>query len=214
MLRSFSAGVGTTCVCTWTSNGRRSARRSRRASSCVAIWPATTLRRTRVAIGRIACETQRSAVWRSDRRPSATFLLVDAKPRRRASYWRPPVKRHRIRRSVPLRRQMYVTRVGWVGGPKYDFYVYDIWTAPIHACWYVKSSRTMTTRPDYCVQNQNSLKCFILFISTLKTNNNESLNFWQMYVTRIGNESVPKIKINDTIIFFLNCKQHFVNFKP
>ena len=31
----------------------------------------------------------------------------------------------------------------------------------------------------------------------------------------IGNESVPKIIMNDTInLFFLNCNQHFGNFKP
>ena len=30
----------------------------------------------------------------------------------------------------------------------------------------------------------------------------------------VGNESVPKIIINDTIFFFLNCNQHFANFKP
>ena len=30
---------------------------------------------------------------------------------------------------------------------------------------------------------------------------------------RSGNESVPKIVINDTI-FFLNCNQHSGNFKP
>jgi len=30
----------------------------------------------------------------------------------------------------------------------------------------------------------------------------------------VGNERVPKITINDTIKFFLNCNQHFVNFKP
>ena len=31
----------------------------------------------------------------------------------------------------------------------------------------------------------------------------------------IGDESVPKIVINDTIkVFFLNCKQDFGNFKP
>ena len=29
----------------------------------------------------------------------------------------------------------------------------------------------------------------------------------------IGNERVPKI-INDTNLFFLNCNQHFGNFKP
>ena len=32
--------------------------------------------------------------------------------------------------------------------------------------------------------------------------------------TVIGNESVPKIIINDTVIFFLHCNQHFGNFKP
>ena len=32
--------------------------------------------------------------------------------------------------------------------------------------------------------------------------------------TTIENESVPKIILNDTIIFFLNCNQHFGNFKP
>ena len=30
----------------------------------------------------------------------------------------------------------------------------------------------------------------------------------------IGNESVRKIIINDTIISFLNCNQHFANFEP
>jgi len=31
----------------------------------------------------------------------------------------------------------------------------------------------------------------------------------------IGNESVPKITINDTInLFVSNCNQHFANFKP
>jgi len=30
----------------------------------------------------------------------------------------------------------------------------------------------------------------------------------------VGNESVLKIIINDTIIFFLNCNQHFGYFKP
>jgi len=32
----------------------------------------------------------------------------------------------------------------------------------------------------------------------------------------IGNESVPKTMIHDTLklFFFLNCKQHFGNFKP
>jgi len=31
----------------------------------------------------------------------------------------------------------------------------------------------------------------------------------------VGNESVPKIIINDTVKFtFLNCNQHFGNFKP
>ena len=30
----------------------------------------------------------------------------------------------------------------------------------------------------------------------------------------IRNESVPKIIINYTIFFFLNCNQHFVIFKP
>ena len=29
-----------------------------------------------------------------------------------------------------------------------------------------------------------------------------------------GDDSVPKIIINDTIIFFSNCNQHFGNFKP
>ena len=29
-----------------------------------------------------------------------------------------------------------------------------------------------------------------------------------------GNESVPKIIINGTISLFLNCNQHFGNFKP
>jgi len=28
------------------------------------------------------------------------------------------------------------------------------------------------------------------------------------------NESQPKITINDAVIFFLNCNQHFDNFKP
>jgi len=34
--------------------------------------------------------------------------------------------------------------------------------------------------------------------------------------TPIGNKSVPKIIINDTIgpIYFLNCNQNFGNFKP
>jgi len=31
----------------------------------------------------------------------------------------------------------------------------------------------------------------------------------------IGNESVPKIIINETVnLFFLNCSQHFGNFQP
>ena len=30
----------------------------------------------------------------------------------------------------------------------------------------------------------------------------------------IGNESVPEIIINDNKKFFLNCYQHFGNFKP
>jgi len=30
----------------------------------------------------------------------------------------------------------------------------------------------------------------------------------------IGNESVPKIVINDTTKSFLNCNQHFADFKP
>ena len=37
------------------------------------------------------------------------------------------------------------------------------------------------------------------------------------YITsafRIGNESVPKIIINDTTKLFLNCNQHFAHFKP
>jgi len=29
-----------------------------------------------------------------------------------------------------------------------------------------------------------------------------------------GNASVPKIIVNDTIVFFLNCNQHFGNLKP
>ena len=33
-------------------------------------------------------------------------------------------------------------------------------------------------------------------------------------ISPIGNESLLKIIINDTIIFFLNCNQHFGNFKP
>ena len=35
-------------------------------------------------------------------------------------------------------------------------------------------------------------------------------------VTRdvVGNVSVPKIIIIDTVFFFLNCNQHFGNFKP
>ena len=32
------------------------------------------------------------------------------------------------------------------------------------------------------------------------------------YTDDIGNESVPKIIINDTIFFSLNCNQHFGNF--
>ena len=31
---------------------------------------------------------------------------------------------------------------------------------------------------------------------------------------QIGNESVPKIIINETIVFFLNCNQQIGNFKP
>jgi len=30
----------------------------------------------------------------------------------------------------------------------------------------------------------------------------------------IGNESVPKIIMNDTLNLLLNCNQHFANFKP
>ena len=33
-------------------------------------------------------------------------------------------------------------------------------------------------------------------------------------ISPIRNKSVPKIIINDTIIFLLNCNQHFGNFKP
>ena len=34
---------------------------------------------------------------------------------------------------------------------------------------------------------------------------------WRERSIKIGNESVPKIIINDTLIFFLNCDQHFGN---
>ena len=35
-----------------------------------------------------------------------------------------------------------------------------------------------------------------------------------VFFASIGNESVPKIIINDTMFFFLNCSQHFGDFKP
>jgi len=36
----------------------------------------------------------------------------------------------------------------------------------------------------------------------------------RLSITAIGNESVPKVIISDTINLFLNCNQHCANFKP
>jgi len=38
--------------------------------------------------------------------------------------------------------------------------------------------------------------------------------FMQTVAESTGNESVPKIIINDTINSFLSCNHHFGNFKP
>jgi len=38
--------------------------------------------------------------------------------------------------------------------------------------------------------------------------------FVSAYRSAIGKESVPTIIINDTMIFFLNCNQHFGKHKP
>jgi len=49
----------------------------------------------------------------------------------------------------------------------------------------------------------NNIVCFTISadkaISTISN---------QIFYTNIGNESVPKIIINDTVIFLLNCNQH------
>jgi len=49
----------------------------------------------------------------------------------------------------------------------------------------------------------NNIVCFTISadkaISTISN---------QIFYTNIGNESVPKIIINDTVIFWLNCNQH------
>jgi len=57
---------------------------------------------------------------------------------------------------------------------------------------------------------------FLLNESILIDSHNESNRFESRIgmLNYIGNENVPKITINDTIIFFLNRSQHFGNFKP
>ena len=58
----------------------------------------------------------------------------------------------------------------------------------------------------------------VLLMTLYSTHGNDKSRTTRDFTTRvrryIGNESVPKIIINGTVAFFLNCNQQFGNFKP